>query len=113
MHIAELVTLIDTGAITGKIAKSIADEMVASPQKSPTVIIEQNPAYKPVSDTKTIEPIVEEVLQANMQSAHDFLAGKDRAFAFLVGQVMKQTKGAASPQLVNDLLKEKIEKLKK
>jgi aspartyl-tRNA(Asn)/glutamyl-tRNA(Gln) amidotransferase subunit B len=112
-HVATLVNLIERGTVSGKIAKSIADDMVASPGKDPQTIIDQNPHYTPITNALEIMPIIEEVISSNMQSVEDFLAGRDRAFAFLVGQVMKRTKGAASPQVVNDLLKKKIAELKK
>jgi len=108
-HVAELVCLIDKGEITGKIAKSVADEMIAAPQLSPKEIIQKNPDFMPVTDSAEIEQIVDKVLAENQQSVTDFLSGKTKAFAYLVGQVMKETKGKAPPALVHDLLKKKIE----
>lgn len=110
-HISELVNLIDKGDIHGKIAKSVADEMVASPGTTAKEIVAKNPDYQPLNDKGAIEEIVDTVLAANKDSVDSILAGRDRAMAFLVGQVMKATKGTASPQLVNDLLKEKISKI--
>lgn len=107
-HIAELVNLIDKNTITGKIAKSVADEMVASSQKSPEAIVKANPDYQPVHDTAAIEPFIDQVLKENPQSIADYKAGKARAFDFLVGQVMKLSRGKASPAVVNDLLKKKL-----
>jgi aspartyl-tRNA(Asn)/glutamyl-tRNA(Gln) amidotransferase subunit B len=107
-HLATLVNLIEEGTITGKIAKKIADEMVAHPQKDPREIIKESPDYQPVSDSASIEPIVDQVLRDNPQSIADFKAGKGRAFDFLVGQVMKLTKGKAAPSIVNDLLAQKL-----
>ena len=107
-HIAKLVRFIDEGKITGRIAKSIADEMVQTPGVDPEHIIEKNPDYQPVNATAEIEPLVEQVLRENPQSVIDYKAGRDKAFAFLVGQVMKLSRGKASPQVVNDLLKAKI-----
>lgn len=106
--VAELVNLIDQGKITGKMAKGIADEMVLSPAKAPSAIIADNPDYQPISDSASIEQYVEEVLRANPQSVRDYLAGREKAFAFLVGQVMAKCKGKAAPQLVNELIKKKI-----
>ncbi len=107
-QIAKLVNLIEQGTITGKIAKSVADDMVASPGKNPEQIVQENPDYQPVHDTAAIEPLVDQVLRENAQSVADFKAGKAKAFAFLVGQVMKLCKGKASPSVVNDLLNKKI-----
>jgi aspartyl-tRNA(Asn)/glutamyl-tRNA(Gln) amidotransferase subunit B len=110
-NIAELINLLEKGAITGKIAKAIADVMVLHPGKKPSQLVEENPGFNPVSDVATIGPIVDEVLRNNPDSVADYKAGREKAFAFLVGQVMKATKGAASPQVVNSLLKEKIHSL--
>jgi aspartyl-tRNA(Asn)/glutamyl-tRNA(Gln) amidotransferase subunit B len=107
-HIAELVMMIENKQTTGKIAKTVADRMVEHPHKSPQSIVDEDSSLKPMSDTSSIEAFVNQVLEANPQSIIDFKNGKDKAFAFLVGQVMKLTKGTASPELVNKLLKEKM-----
>lgn len=108
-YVGKLINLMDQGVINGKIAKAVADEMVLDPKKDPQMIVEENPDFKPLDDASEIEKIVEEVLQKNAQSVQDFKAGKDKAFGFLVGQVMKLTRGKASPQIVNELLTSKIE----
>jgi aspartyl-tRNA(Asn)/glutamyl-tRNA(Gln) amidotransferase subunit B len=108
--IGELVQLIDEGKITGKIAKSVADEMVVNPTRTPLEIVTSNPAYLPVSGVTELGPIVDEVLRENSQSIQDFRQGKERAFAFLVGQVMKKTQGKADPAIVHQLLKQGLEK---
>ncbi len=108
-HVGKLVKLIHDKTITGKIAKAIADEMVLKPGVDPQVIIDSNPDYKPVSDLGELEKIVDEVLNDHPQSVVDFKAGRDKAFAHLVGQVMKKTRGKASPEVVNELLRKKIE----
>jgi aspartyl-tRNA(Asn)/glutamyl-tRNA(Gln) amidotransferase subunit B len=110
-QVGKLVKLIDNGTLTGRIAKTVADDMVASPGKDPEQIIAENPDYQPLHDTSEIEGHVDEVLSENMQSVVDYRAGKDKAFSFLVGQVMKLTRGKASPNVVNDLLKSKISKM--
>ncbi len=111
-HIGSLVNMIEKGTITGRIAKSVADEMVAHPGKDPAHIVSENSDFQPLNDQAEIERYVDQVIGDNGQSVTDFLAGRDKAFAFLVGQVMKLCKGKASPQLVNDLLKQRIEKSK-
>jgi aspartyl-tRNA(Asn)/glutamyl-tRNA(Gln) amidotransferase subunit B len=111
-HVGKLVQLIETGIITGKIAKSVADDMVASPSKDPEQIVKENRDYQPMRETSSIEPLVDQVLAANPQSIADFRAGKGRAFDFLVGQVMMLCKGKASPAIVNELLTKKIKDLK-
>ncbi len=107
-HIAELITLIDNGTINGKIAKSVADEMVLKPGTSPSDIVKANPDFQPISDTGEIEALVDQVLAANPTVITDYKAGKNKAFAFLVGQVMKVSRGKASPSLVNDFLLKKL-----
>lgn len=108
LQVAKLVNMIDKGTITGRIAKQVADEMVAHPEKDCEAIVAENPDFQPLHDQGEIEKFVDQVLAANAQSVEDFRAGRDKAFAFLVGQVMKLSRGKASPQLVNDLLKKKM-----
>jgi aspartyl-tRNA(Asn)/glutamyl-tRNA(Gln) amidotransferase subunit B len=107
-HLAKLVSLIESNKITGRIAKAVADEMLLNAGLDPEQIVAGNPDYQPVDDLASIEPLVDQVLRDNPQSVADFKAGRDRAFAFLVGQVMKLTRGKASPQIVNDLLRKKL-----
>ena len=107
-HVGKMVKMIDEGVITGRIAKSLADDMVANPGMDPELIVAKNPDYQPLSDSGEIETFVNKVLTENQQSVVDFRGGKDKAFAFLVGQVMKLSRGKASPEIVNRLLKEKI-----
>jgi aspartyl-tRNA(Asn)/glutamyl-tRNA(Gln) amidotransferase subunit B len=106
---AELVRLIDTGTINGKIAKSVADEMVLHPHLSPASIVEQNPDFKPLDDTAAIEALIDQVLSDNATAATDYKAGKAKAFAFLIGQAMKLSRGKASPELVNSILLKKLQ----
>jgi aspartyl-tRNA(Asn)/glutamyl-tRNA(Gln) amidotransferase subunit B len=107
-HITALINLIHEGAITGKIAKSIADDMIIDPSLHPSTIIANNPSYKPLLDASSIETLVDEVLQANPESVTDYRMGKTRAYGFLVGQVMKRSNGTASPPIVNELLTKKL-----
>ena len=100
--------MIDKGTITGRIAKAVADEMVAHPQKDCEQIVAENPDFSPLSDQGELTAIVDKVLAEHPQSIVDIKAGKDKAFGFLVGQVMKQTRGKASPVVVNELLNKRI-----
>lgn len=109
-HIAELVNLIEAKTITGKIAKAIADIMIERPGISPEILIEENPDFKPLSNEGEVAKMVEDVVLANPQSVTDYHAGRDRAFGFLVGQVMKRSGGKATPELVNALLKQALSK---
>jgi aspartyl-tRNA(Asn)/glutamyl-tRNA(Gln) amidotransferase subunit B len=89
--------------VTGKIAKEIKEQMCLT-KKHPQEIFDQNPDYKPLSDTKEIEALVSEVLKENPHSVADYKNGIQKAFNALVGQVMKKTKGKANPEIVNSLL---------
>ncbi|MCH9625566.1 MAG: Aspartyl/glutamyl-tRNA(Asn/Gln) amidotransferase subunit B [Chlamydiales bacterium] len=106
--IGKLVRLIDEGVITGKIAKKVADLMIQDPTKDPAKIVEEHPEFKPMGDEKELEQIIDQVLKENQASVQDFLNGKQKALAFLVGQVMKVTKGKAHPALVNKILASKM-----
>lgn len=107
-HVAKLLQMIDTGLITGRIAKQVADDMVASPGLDPETIVKQNPDYSAVNSASEIEPLVDQVLKDNPSSIADYKAGREKALAFLVGQVMKLSKGKASPAIVNELILKKI-----
>ncbi len=106
-YIGELINLIDKEIITGKIAKKIADEMILNPSKNPKDIVKENPNYKPIDDSLVL-PIILQVIKDNPQSIKDFKQGKNRAFGYLVGEVMRLTKGKANPAFINKILKEKI-----
>jgi aspartyl-tRNA(Asn)/glutamyl-tRNA(Gln) amidotransferase subunit B len=108
IHVAKLVQMIEGQVITGRIAKSVADEMVEHPGLGPEEIVARNPDYQPMGAVGDLDPIVEQVIADNPQSVADFKGGRDKAFGFLVGEVMKKTRGKASPQVVNDLLRKKI-----
>ncbi|MCH9632560.1 MAG: Aspartyl/glutamyl-tRNA(Asn/Gln) amidotransferase subunit B [Chlamydiae bacterium] len=107
-NIGRLVNMIDKKIINGKIAKKVADDMVSMSGKDCEEIVSENPDYQPVNDESEIEALVDQVLAQNQQSITDYKNGKEKAFGFLVGQVMKLSRGKASPELVNKLLKKKL-----
>lgn len=102
--LSELIKLIDEGTISSKIAKDVLEEMFETSEK-PSKIIEKN-GWIQISDESAIKEIVQKILDANPQSIIDFKNGKDRAIGFLVGQAMKETKGKANPQMLNEMFKE-------
>lgn len=104
--IRNLVFLIEKGTISGKIAKTVFEEMFNSGD-SPEKIV-QDKGLTQVSDRSTIEPIIDEVIASNADSVEAYRNGKEKLFGFFVGQVMKKTGGKASPQMVNEILKEKL-----
>ena len=104
--LAELLALIEKGTISGKIAKSVIEEMYNTSMDAKTIVKEKGLAQ--ISDEGALLEIIDSVLAANPQSVEDYRAGKDRAIGFLVGQIMKATKGQANPGVVNQLLKERL-----
>jgi aspartyl-tRNA(Asn)/glutamyl-tRNA(Gln) amidotransferase subunit B len=105
-HLGRLVGLIQEGKISGKIAKTVFDEMCKSGQ-APEKIIEEQGLIQ-VSDEGTLRSQIDQVLAANPDKVAAYRAGRDRLFAFFVGQVMKATEGKANPQKVNELLKQQL-----
>lgn len=106
--LAKLIELIDKGVVSSKIAKQIFEEMFET-GKNPEEIVKEKGLVQ-ISDENAIKEMVEKVVENNPQSVVDFKAGKDRALGFLVGQIMKETKGKANPQIVNKLLLEILNK---
>lgn len=104
--LVELLQTIKDGKINNNAGKKVLREMFETGKKPKTIIEEQGLIQ--ISDTSEIETILETVLGENAQSIEDYKAGKDRAFGFLVGQVMKASRGKANPQVVNELLKKKL-----
>ncbi|WP_044642010.1 Asp-tRNA(Asn)/Glu-tRNA(Gln) amidotransferase subunit GatB [Risungbinella massiliensis] len=104
--LAEMIELIQKGTISTKLAKQVFKEMLVS-GKAPATIVEEN-GWVQISDEGQLKVEVQKVLENNPQSIEDLRNGKDRALGFLVGQVMKATKGKAHPQLVNQLIRDAI-----
>ncbi|MEK6755655.1 MAG: Asp-tRNA(Asn)/Glu-tRNA(Gln) amidotransferase subunit GatB [Bacteroidota bacterium] len=110
-HLAEMINLIVEGTISGKIAKEIFEEMLKT-KESPKTIVE-NKGLVQVSDVGAIEKIVDEVLAGNKEQIDRYLSGKTQVFGFFVGETMKASKGKANPKIVNELLRKKLEGVKK
>ena len=106
VNVAMLINRIDDQTISGKIGKSIFEEMYSS-GVSPDEIIESQ-GLQQISDDGEIEKIINSVIEKNPDQVAAYLAGKDKLFSFFVGQVMKLTQGKANPQTVNNILKEKL-----
>lgn len=106
-HLVELLKLQDDGTISGKIAKTVSEEMFAS-GKMPADIVKEKGLVQ-ISDEGAIAAIVEQVIAENPKSVDDFNSGKEKAIGFLVGQVMKLSKGKANPEMANKLLREKLQ----
>ena len=108
-QLCRLLDLIDKGDISGASAKVVFEEMFNTGKGADEIIKEQG--LSQISDTSEIEEAVIQVINSNAQPVADFKAGKEQALKFLVGQVMKATRGRANPQLVNELLKRKLEEV--
>ncbi len=106
-RLAGMIKLINDGTISGKIAKGVFEEMLASPEK-PRVIVERKGLLQ-LSDEVEIEKVVTQVLEENPEQVSKYLAGKDTVFAFFVGQTMRLTRGKANPKVVNEVLRRKLE----
>jgi len=104
--LGEMIGLMEKGTISSKIAKTVFKAMLET-GKAPQAIVEEQGLVQ-ISDEGAIKAVVDQVVANNPQSVADFKAGKDKAVGFLVGQVMKETKGKANPGLVNKLILEAL-----
>jgi len=105
-NLAGLVKMIADGTISGKIAKDVFAEMLEG-RGDPKSIVEQK-GWVQVKDTGAVETWVDDAIAANPGPAREYAEGKDRALGFLVGRIMKASKGKANPQMVNDLIRKKL-----
>lgn len=103
-NLAAMIRLIQDGTISGKIAKQVFEEMFSSGKNAAEIV--EAKGLKQVSDESEIKAICETIIASNGKQVEEYKSGKEKVFGFFVGQVMKQTKGKANPQLVNKLLKE-------
>ena len=104
--LAGMISLVEKGTISGKIAKTVMEEMYNS-GKDPQRIIEEKGLIQ-ISNTDEIEKIVNKVIEENAKPVEQYRLGKTGNFGFFVGQVMKATGGRANPQTVNEVLKKKL-----
>ncbi len=101
-ELAKLVLLVDAGKISNSMAKAVFDEMFINggdPNK-----ISEDKGLSQINDTESIQNVVSEILLENPSAVEDYLDGKDSAVRFLVGQVMKKTKGQANPQVASEMV---------
>lgn len=109
-QVADLVRLIDKGVISGKIGKQVFDIMY-NEGGDPEAIVKQRGLVQ-ISDESEVEKFVDEVITECPEEVEKYLKGKTKVIGYLVGQVMKKTKGKANPKLVNELLRKKLEAMK-
>jgi len=106
--LAELIGLVASGKISGKIAKSVFEEVFARGARPSDVVRERGLVQ--ISDAGELAAIVQHVIDANPGPVADYFAGKEKALTFLVGQIMKETRGRANPQETNRILREELAK---
>ncbi len=106
-NLARLLTMVDEGMISGKIAKTVFEEMMSSGADPDTVVKEQGLVQ--VSDEGELLEMVREIIAANPEQAEQFRAGKSKVLGFFVGQLMRQTKGKANPQMANELFSRELQ----
>jgi aspartyl-tRNA(Asn)/glutamyl-tRNA(Gln) amidotransferase subunit B len=105
-HLAEMLSMIREGTISGKIAKDVFEEMYRTGEYPIDIVKEKG--WIQIQDEGQIEQAIQRAMEANPKQVEDYRKGKDKIFGFFVGEVMKQTKGKANPKLVNELLKKKL-----
>jgi aspartyl-tRNA(Asn)/glutamyl-tRNA(Gln) amidotransferase subunit B len=106
-QLAAMLELVEKGVISGKIAKSVFEEMLDS-GKDPEAVVRER-GITQISDVEELARHIEEAIRENPASVEDFRKGKEKALGFLVGQVMRKTKGRANPQVVNEMLRSSLE----
>ncbi len=106
-HLADMINLVVDGTISGKIAKEVFGEMLASGETA-TAIVERKGLVQ-VSDAAAIENVVDEVLARSQEQVATYRAGKQQVFGYFVGEAMKAMKGKANPKIVNEVLRRKLE----
>ncbi len=104
--LGEMIALIDDGTISGRIAKTVFAEMYSTGKSANEIVKSQG--LTQVTDPAAIEKIIDEVMAANPNQLNDYRSGKEKLFGFFVGQAMKASKGMASPDVLNELLKKKL-----
>jgi aspartyl-tRNA(Asn)/glutamyl-tRNA(Gln) amidotransferase subunit B len=105
--LARLLALVEEGTISGKIAKTVFMEMIASGQEPDAII--QAKGLAQISDTGSLEALAREILAAHPKEVADYKGGKTKVMGFFVGEIMKKTKGQANPQLANQLLRQLLQ----
>ena len=105
-HLGQLIQLIVSGQLSGKLAKEIFPKMFATGE-APAVIVERE-GLKQITDNGALEKIIEEVIAANPKQLEQYRGGKTTVINFFVGQVMKATRGQANVGVVGELLKQKL-----
>ena len=107
-NLGQLIKLISTNEISGKIAKDVLEDMFSSGKTARQIVDEKG--LQQVTDQGEIAKVIDEVIAENPKMVEQYLEGKDKLLGFFVGQAMKLTKGKANPKMLNDILKQKLNK---
>lgn len=105
-HLAGMLELIKNGTISGKIAKDVFEEMYRTGEEAEKIVRERG--WVQILDRGEIEKAIDQVIETCAKQVDEYRKGKEKIFGFLVGEVMKKTRGKANPQLVNELLRKKL-----
>ena len=105
-HLADMLSMTKTQAISGKIAKDVFEEMYRTGAYPQDIVKEKG--WMQILDEGEIQKAIEKAMEANPKQVEDYRKGKEKLFGFFVGEVMKQTQGKANPKLVNELLNKKL-----
>jgi aspartyl-tRNA(Asn)/glutamyl-tRNA(Gln) amidotransferase subunit B len=109
-HLVELIDLVNAGTVSVTMGKTVLEEAFQSGGSPSRIVAEKG--YTQISDSSGVEPVVRQAIEDNPKAVDDYIAGKETAAKFLVGQVMKLTKGQAKPELVNQLVVGALEEMK-
>jgi aspartyl-tRNA(Asn)/glutamyl-tRNA(Gln) amidotransferase subunit B len=107
-NLGQLIKLISTNEISGKIAKDVLEDMFSSGKTARQIVDEKG--LQQVTDQGEIAKVIDEVIAENPKMVEQYLGGKNKLLGFFVGQAMKLTKGKANPKMLNDILKQKLNK---
>jgi aspartyl-tRNA(Asn)/glutamyl-tRNA(Gln) amidotransferase subunit B len=107
VHLAGMLQLVDDGTISGKIAKTVFDEMYRSGKQAQEVVEEKGLVQ--MNDSSELESLIQQVLASNPSQVEAYRGGKQKVFGFFVGQTMKATQGKANPKMVNELLRQMLD----
>lgn len=105
-HLAEMLSIIKEGTISGKIAKDVFEEMYRSGERPGKIV--RDKGWTQILDTGEIERAIKRAMEASPKLVENYRKGKEKLFGFFVGEVMKETKGKANPKLLNELLRKKL-----
>jgi len=106
-NLARLLALIEDGVISGKIAKTVFDEMAQTAKPAEQIVKEKGLVQ--ITDTEALEDVISNIISAHPKEVDAYKNGKTKLLGFFVGQVMKETKGKANPKLVNEIMKRQLD----